>query len=65
MRISQITGNNKRPPIWRFFILHMINDKIARNIATGVQHLLQTRREFNLAGEIFSLQATPKQMEHQ
>lgn len=47
------------------FILHMINDEIARNIATGMQHLLQTRREFNLAGEIFSLQATPKQMEHQ
>ena len=44
------------------FILHMI---IARNIATDVQHLLQTRSEFNLAREIFSLQATPKQIEHQ
>lgn len=60
--IQEFPNGNKK---WMTANLDANNDEIAKNIATGVQHLLQTRREFNLAGEIFSLQATPKQIEHQ
>ena len=50
--IQEFPNGNKQ---WMYANLDANNDKIARYIAAGVEHLLQTRQELNLTGELFPM----------
>ena len=41
------------------------NDQIARDIAKGVQTLLQTRQDLNLAGEIMPITTIKQSTQHE
>ena len=60
--IQEFPNGNKK---WLISNLDENNDKIARDIAAGVQHLLQTRQDLNLAGELRPIAQTKQSAQHE
>lgn len=60
--IQEFPNGNKK---WMTANLDANNDEIARYVGDKISHLLQTRREFNLSGEIFPIQSTQTQPQRQ
>lgn len=60
--IQEFPNGNKK---WLIDNLVANNYKIARDIAVGVQHLLQTRQDLNLAGELSLIAPTKQSLQHE